>query len=246
MANIRSNLRRITSALLLIGSISSCSPSWSEVYDHVDQHNQDRQKSLSRFLRLVSVSIADEEGDSIIGSGVILVHQKGKRLVVLTARHVVTNEPLPVVLHPTSEKIPAEIVSISSDPAIDLAIVQSVLPMTSSGPEAKIPLVGPDAGDSLWIIGAPNSNIGNITSGLLSKKIERLGTTVAYRTDAAIYPGNSGGGVFDTNGLLIGIVTSFEMHIVWGVIPGGGHLVSWDIIKRYLKKELPGFVKAQE
>lgn len=111
--------------------------------------------------------------------------------------------------------------------------------MVSSGPEADLETPQPALGDPVWTVGSPAGNRGNVTQGTLSNKVFRSGQIVGYRLDLSVFPGNSGGGVFNEHGKLLGIVTSFEIHVGFGIIPGGSHALSWDIIRKYLEKELP-------
>ncbi|HPF56757.1 MAG TPA: trypsin-like peptidase domain-containing protein, partial [Clostridiales bacterium] len=66
-------------------------------------------------------------------------------------------------------------------------------------------------GDDTIVIGNPLGELqGTVTTGIISaleREIELDGTTfTVLQTDAAVNPGNSGGGMFDSNGELIGIV----------------------------------------
>lgn len=63
-------------------------------------------------------------------------------------------------------------------------------------------------GSDAIAVGNPSANGLSATSGMISAESEYLGNSRYIRTDAAVNPGNSGGGLFDKNGRLIGIVSA--------------------------------------
>ena len=65
---------------------------------------------------------------------------------------------------------------------------------------APIAVEEPRVGDRIWAVGNPAMLEDAITSGTLVRKIE-----FTYLIDAKIYYGSSGGGLFNTNGELIGV-----------------------------------------
>ncbi len=72
-------------------------------------------------------------------------------------------------------------------------------------------------GDYTIVIGNPLGELqGTVTTGIISaleREIDLDGTTfTVLQTDAAVNPGNSGGGLFDFNGELIGIVIAKPME----------------------------------
>ena len=82
-----------------------------------------------------------------------------------------------------------------------------------------------EVGDDVYGISAPNGLGLSLTKGLISQFRNFDGTT-HIQTDAAISPGSSGGGLFDNNGKLIGIITS---KIVDKEVEGIGFAIPADI-----------------
>jgi hypothetical protein len=86
----------------------------------------------------------------------------------------------------------------------DLAILQVDgvgLPACKVDPDNRVTI-----GQNVYAIGAPLGLENSITEGIISAKRENSGITL-LQTTAPISRGNSGGGLFDANGLLVGITT---------------------------------------
>jgi serine protease Do len=62
-------------------------------------------------------------------------------------------------------------------------------------------------GEQVFTIGSPKGYENSISEGIISNKIKYKNTSI-LQTDAAISPGSSGGGLFDTKSHLIGITFS--------------------------------------
>ena len=83
-------------------------------------------------------------------------------------------------------------------------------------------------GEDVYAIGSPQGLDLSLSSGLVSQL--RYGTNGRYiQTDAAISPGSSGGGLFDSNGNLIGILTE---KIVGENVEGIGFAIPADLVLR--------------
>ena len=139
------------------------------------------------------------------GSGVI-VKENG---YIATNYHVVQGaNKVQVTLH-NGDSYPASIVG--SDPANDIAVVKidaKGLTTAEIGDSSKV-----DVGDLAVAIGNPLGQLGGTaTTGIISaldRTLDIEGTTLTLlQTDAAINGGNSGGGLFNSKGELIGIVES--------------------------------------
>ena len=88
-------------------------------------------------------------------------------------------------------------------------------------------------GDKVWVIGTPaDKALGQtITGGILSGMRDSEGI-VYLQTDAHVNPGNSGGGLFDKSGKLIGIVSSKAMGLA---VEGVGFAISSSLIYEKLE-----------
>ncbi len=139
------------------------------------------------------------------GSGVI-VKDDG---YIATNYHVIQGaNKVEVTLH-NGESYPARIVG--SDPTNDIAVIKidaKDLTTATIGDSSTV-----DVGDLAVAIGNPLGQLGGTaTTGIISaldRTLDVEGTTLTLlQTDAAINGGNSGGGLFNSKGELIGIVES--------------------------------------
>ncbi len=139
------------------------------------------------------------------GSGVI-VKDDG---YIATNYHVIQGaNKVEVTLH-NGESYPAHIVG--SDPTNDIAVIKidaKDLTTATIGDSSTV-----DVGDLAVAIGNPLGQLGGTaTTGIISaldRTLDVEGTTLTLlQTDAAINGGNSGGGLFNSKGELIGIVES--------------------------------------
>lgn len=137
------------------------------------------------------------------GSGVI-VREDG---YIVTNYHVITGaNKVQVTLH-NGETYPATIVGGDNDK--DIAIIKidaKGLTVAEIGDSSKV-----EVGDTAVAIGNPLGQLGGTaTTGIISaldRNLEIDGRTLTLmQTDAAINGGNSGGGLFNSKGELIGIV----------------------------------------
>ena len=139
------------------------------------------------------------------GSGVIV----SKDGYIATNYHVIQGaNKVEVTLH-NGDTYAARI--IGSDPANDIAVIKidaKDLSTVTIGDSSTV-----DVGDLAVAIGNPLGQLGGTaTTGIISaldRTLDVEGTTLTLlQTDAAINGGNSGGGLFNSKGELIGIVES--------------------------------------
>ena len=174
------------------------------------------------------------QSQTVAGAGVIYSIDKtvGDAYIV-TNFHVVYNadstghetvshvsDDIIVYLYGSSESIPATYVggSINYDIAV-LRVEDSEAFKASGASAAKV--ADSDSisvGESVYAIGNPEGEGVSVTSGVVSVDAEYINITAAddsttlslleIRTDAAINHGNSGGGLFNASGELVGIVNA--------------------------------------
>ena len=139
------------------------------------------------------------------GSGVILT-QDG---YIVTNHHVIEGANSIVVRTRSGDEYKATL--IGSDEQSDLAVLKidaTGLTTAVLGDSTKL-----EVGDLAIAIGNPLGELGgSVTSGIISALDREMNidgqTMTLLQTDAAVNPGNSGGGLFDANGDLIGIVNA--------------------------------------
>lgn len=139
------------------------------------------------------------------GSGIILTSDG----YIVTCRHVVNGaETIKVILN-NDQEYDAKL--IGSDSRSDLAVLK--IEATGLSPATLGDSDMLTVGEDVIAIGNPLGELrGTATSGMisaLSREVTIENTTMSLiQTDAAISPGNSGGGLFNASGSLIGIVNA--------------------------------------
>ena len=175
----------------------------------------------------------------LIGTGVILEHKKGKVLKILTAWHVakVSFPQISAVgLLYSGEVIPVQTQKFNE--AWDLALMTSLIVEDEDGPATTMAAEEPVLGEDVWVIGHPRGLIGNVTKGVLSNILHADKDLRYYRIDAATFFGNSGGGLFNSKGELIGIADALEFQIMFKdqatIVPGGALCISLYNLKLFV------------
>jgi serine protease DegQ len=140
------------------------------------------------------------------GSGVVYDAQRG---LIVTNNHVLENANDITVSLTDGRKLKAK--RVGGDPDFDLAVISVPAEKLTAIPFGDSRQL--EVGDFVLAIGYPG-NIGqSVTSGIVSGLhrsnigIEEFENFI--QTDAAIYPGNSGGALVDLQGDLVGINTAF-------------------------------------
>ncbi len=139
------------------------------------------------------------------GSGIILTSDG----YIVTCKHVVDGaETIKVILNDDSEH---EAKLIGSDTRSDLAVLK--IDKTGLAPATLGDSDMLTVGEDVIAIGNPLGELrGTATSGIISALSREVTVENAkmklIQTDAAISPGNSGGGLFNASGSLVGIVNA--------------------------------------
>lgn len=145
------------------------------------------------------------QNSSGAGSGVIL----SKDGYIATNNHVISDARQIKVTTSEGKNYDAKV--IGSDSKADLAVLKidakNLKPVTLGNSDNL------EVGQAAIVIGNPLGQLGGtVTTGIISsldRQLEIDGNTMTLlQTDAAISPGNSGGGLFDSNGNLVGIVNA--------------------------------------
>ena len=139
------------------------------------------------------------------GSGVILT-QDG---YIVTNHHVIEDANSITVRTRSGDEYNASLVG--SDEQSDLAVLK--IDATGLTPAVLGDSTTLEVGDLSIAIGNPLGELGgSVTSGIISALDREMTidgqTMTLLQTDAAVNPGNSGGGLFNANGDLIGIVNA--------------------------------------
>lgn len=140
------------------------------------------------------------------GSGVAWLYGYGKNTQpnqtwVVTNAHVVSGTPA-VRVEVAGKSYPGKVEY--SDPDLDIALINLanvILPISKVGNSDSVSI-----GERVFAIGSPLGLENSITEGIVSAKRDIRGVRV-IQTSAAISHGNSGGGLFNAEGVLVGITT---------------------------------------
>jgi serine protease DegQ len=140
------------------------------------------------------------------GSGVVIDAGEG---IILTNAHVVAGAEEIAVAFADGRELPAKLVG--SDARTDVAVIRvqaQTVPAIPMGNSDQL-----EVGDFVLAIGSPFLIGQTVTSGIVSALHRNKLGIEQYedfiQTDAAIYPGNSGGALVNLRGELIGINTAF-------------------------------------
>lgn len=147
----------------------------------------------------------DSQSEEGAGSGVII----SKDGYIVTNNHVISDATQIQVTTNDGKNYNATLVG--ADSTADLAVLKidadNLTPATFGNSDQL------EVGQAAIVIGNPLGQLGGtVTSGIISsldRQLEIDGNTMTLlQTDAAVSSGNSGGGLFDSNGNLVGIVNA--------------------------------------
>ena len=157
----------------------------------------------------VSAKVLEQRGAVLLeraGSGVVFDAARG---YLITNNHVISHANTIVVALADGRALPAKLVG--TDPDTDVAVIKVApdrLTAIEVGDSDRL-----EMGDFVLAIGNPN-NIGETVSSGIVGGLHRYNLGIEQyedfiQTDAAIYPGNSGGALINLKGELVGINTAF-------------------------------------
>ena len=180
--------------------------------------------SIAQVAELVADAVVEVRTSSVVrdsffgnyvksgaGSGVVIA-QSDEYAYIVTSYHVVEGVNEVVVITTDGSEYKAEY--LDGDPTMDIAMLRIMpdiqFPSITIGSSSVMKV-----GEEVVAIGNPLGELGGtVTNGIVSaldRHVEVDGTTmVLMQTNAAVNPGNSGGGLFNMAGELIGIVNAKE------------------------------------
>jgi S1-C subfamily serine protease len=189
------------------------------------------QRSADRARR--NSKTATEGRESRAGSGVIFDAAAG---LIVTNHHVIAGASQLTVVMLRGRTLPATIVG--SDPDTDLAIIKVPADELAAVAFSDSNLL--QIGDFVVAVGVPFPLGRTMTSGIVSG-LHRSNIGIAQaedfiQTDAAIYPGDSGGALVNLRGELVGINTGYVG--VSGSNSGVGFAIPSNLVRRVLDEIL--------
>ena len=160
---------------------------------------------------------------------------------IVTNAHVVQDANTITVWLASGEQVEAE--TVGSAPNYDIAVIRLKAPRKAPPPIPIGTSGNVKVGQWTYAIGSPFGLDQSLTTGVISALKRRLPTSEGrqisniIQTDAAIYPGNSGGPLLDSSGWLIGVNT------VAYSIAGSGNALGFAIPVDIVKSIMPGLIK---
>jgi S1-C subfamily serine protease len=194
--------------LVVAAALAGCSSGKSSSSASASKKGPNDWSAIPSVAQKVGPSIVTIQTPSSLGSGVVFTADG----VIATVAHVVGSEKAVKVLFADGKHADGEV--IGTDPATDLAAVKA---SRSGLPPAKFDQSRPALGDLAIAIGSPLGFTSSVTSGVISGLGRSIPGTAPQttalvdllQTDAAISPGNSGGGVVDGMGAVIGLAEAY-------------------------------------
>lgn len=194
------------------GHLTADSPSPRQQSTPVSVAPQRNESALQTAIRNVQASVVEVNvnlgfGGGSQGSGVIMADSG----LIVTNNHVIAGASGPVeIVTAAGQSISARIVA--SDEREDLAVLR---PDSSPGPGVTLAddSSGPPvAGTNVFAIGSPFGLQNTVTSGVVSAFRTEAGVPL-IQFDAPVNPGNSGGGLFNLAGEMVGVPTSIRSPV---------------------------------
>lgn len=152
---------------------------------------------------------------------------------IVTNAHVVDDATVIRVWLPSGEPVEAE--TVGSAPTYDLAVIRPKEPLKVPSPIAIGTSNNLKVGQWVYALGSPFGLDQSLTTGVISALKRKLPTSNGrevgniIQTNAAIYPGSSGGPLLDSSGRLIGVNT-----VAYSIAGSGsalGFAIPIDIVK---------------
>ncbi len=191
------------------------------------------QKNINGVLEIECVF-----GNSASAGSGLLISQDG---FALTNTHVVTNEAKPcanITVKIAGQRVGAEIIKLGDDNGghgngVDLALIKlDYVPRNATiiemGDFNKV-----KTGEQVFVIGNSLGDGTCITSGIVSDKRRILAGKTLMMTDCAINGGNSGGPIFNRDGVAIGVIVSSRLNN-GAPTEGMNYAIPMDIVEQFL------------
>ncbi len=206
----------------LYGKTNKNSSSQTVIYETAENVSANTgtqsETAVEEVVSKVANSVVEIATESVTTSsylGKYVTSGAGSGVIVTANGYIVTNyhviEDAKKITVTTTDGTQYEATVVGSDSDTDLAILKiEATGLTSAVLGNSSNLL---TGQSVIVIGNPLGSLGgSVTTGIisaLSREITISGNTMTLlQTNAAVNPGNSGGGLFDLSGNLIGIVNA--------------------------------------
>src|SRR5579875_3297284 len=192
---------RILQGALTVLAVCTCGfGSWNPAVPQAQKPLLSAQQVFKRVSPSVMVVESLNARGAVVafGSGVVIAPG-----CVITNRHVIEDGVSFRVVH-SARKWPAKLMKVDPDHDLaELSVAGLDAPAVTVLDSSKL-----EVGETVYAIGAPEGLELTISEGLISG-LRDFDKGRVIQTSAAISPGSSGGGLFDTQGRLVGITTFY-------------------------------------
>src|SRR5579883_2718738 len=192
---------RILQGALTVLAVCTCGfGSWNPAVPQAQKPLLSAQQVFKRVSPSVMVVESLNARGAVVafGSGVVIAPG-----CVITNRHVIEDGVSFRVVH-SARKWPAQLMKVDPDHDLaELSVAGLDAPAVTVLDSSKL-----EVGETVFAIGAPEGLELTISEGLISG-LRDFDKGRVIQTSAAISPGSSGGGLFDTQGRLVGITTFY-------------------------------------
>jgi len=178
------------------------------------QVSQRIKRSVEATFSIFSKPNMSPGQENAKGSCVVVYSQPDKKLECITAFHVAdgvfesgAKKTVWIYGDIGGKDYYYEVSPIILDARVDLALLKATTAW--EGPDIAVPISSTEAnkGEKIYIIGANHGTHAAVTRGIVTAKVRCMKSgSACYRVDAALGPGNSGGGLYSLSGRLYGIV----------------------------------------
>ncbi len=175
-----------------------------------------------------------DPGGYSMGSGVVV----GPRLV-LTCFHVIDEGPDPLIwIEGPGGVLGLACRVVAKRPDLDLALLRVV---AENCPPLSPALWGDSSelrpGDPVFAVGYPFDTDRSVQAGIISGLGARLTgfEPAVLATDAAINPGHSGGGLFDSRGRLVGVPVAIHAEMGLRANVGLAYAIPGDVARAFVR-----------
>lgn len=166
-------------------------------------------------------------GNEILTAGHCVAHEEGGDPVDGKVYYVIQKEVKEVLDDPAALHL-AKVVAFDEDH--DLALIKAA---AGGIPEHSVSsLAGemPGLGEHVWIVGHPRGMYWSYAEGTISAYREESTIGKVVQVNGTVWYGNSGGGVFDSQGNLLGVCSRMTR------VPMMNYFVHLDSVKKFVKE----------
>lgn len=207
--------------ILFLLSAVTCNCAVSYIPEDISKQVEIGRSATFSLWKMSEISI--NENAPARGNCVVIKSDPGKQLICATARHTAENlgfvndegvaVPTPIVamLEYKGEMIGTFLLPDKKSDIEDIAILKSITLWDGPNIAVRIHKKLLPIGYPIYIVGSPVSMSGTVSYGYIANKVECKGSVGLCYVAGPMTFGNSGGGLFNYRGELIGIASAVSI-----------------------------------